>query len=75
MGTSILNALQDAVFATDRDLFEDCDFQQNGQTAATHICKAILDHSEALRMSIAAYQKSLDADKANKAAEEILEIF
>jgi hypothetical protein len=65
-----LKALQDAVFATDRNLFEDWDFQpQNGQSAATHLCKAIIDHTEALRISIAAYQKSLDAHKSKKVAE------
>lgn len=65
-----LDALQDAVLSTDRNLFEQCDFQpENAQAAATHICKAIIDHCEALRLSFAAYQKSLDADKSKKTAD------
>jgi hypothetical protein len=59
-----LEILDGTLCASDRNLFEDQDFQNpNANSAVTHLAKAIIDHSEALRQTIAAYQKSIKAAK------------
>jgi hypothetical protein len=59
-----LEILDGSLCASDRNLFENEDFQNpNTNSAVTHLAKAIIDHSQALRQTIAAYQKSIKAAK------------
>jgi hypothetical protein len=71
-----LKSLDDALFATDRNLIEDCDFwRQDAYTASIHIARAILDHSEALRLSFVAYQKTVKASENQKTERKYNSIF
>ena len=59
-----LKALENAVCATDRKLFDDWESKQPApQSATIHLCNAILDYCDALRHSLAAYQKSINTEK------------
>jgi len=59
-----LEVVDDALCATDRNLCSGDDFQNpNAAAAVTHLAKAIIDHSEALRQTISAYQKSIEVAK------------
>ena len=59
-----LEILDGSLCAADRNLFSDEDFQNpNASSAVALLAKAIIDHSEALRQTISAYQKSIKAAK------------